>query len=92
VADERKGKGETVVANLKEAKRLSSGVLASHGIHSLNDPRFLEAYNEKRKRVIEKAEQVADAKKERLHKKFKASWHYAKSMAMKKLTSSPTSR
>mmetsp|Transcript_25506 Transcript_25506/g.46119 ORF Transcript_25506/g.46119 Transcript_25506/m.46119 type:complete len:162 (-) Transcript_25506:166-651(-) len=40
VANERKRKGGTVVENLKEAKRLPSGVLAKHGIHSLNDPRF----------------------------------------------------
>mmetsp|Transcript_22655 Transcript_22655/g.49064 ORF Transcript_22655/g.49064 Transcript_22655/m.49064 type:complete len:174 (-) Transcript_22655:369-890(-) len=39
-ANERKRKGGTVVENLKEAKRLPLGVLASHGIHSLNDPRF----------------------------------------------------
>ena len=58
------------MANLKEAKRLSSGVLASHGIHSLNDPCFLEAYNNKRKRVIEKADQAAKSKRERLQKKI----------------------
>jgi len=40
-ANKRKRKGDTVIANLKEAKRLPSGVLAKHGIHSLNDPRFL---------------------------------------------------
>jgi len=69
-ANERKRKGDTVVENLKEAKRLSSGVLARHGIHSLNDPRFLEAYNDKRKKVIEKADQAANAKRERVQKKI----------------------
>ena len=69
VADNRKRKGDTVVANLKEAKRLLSGILTKYGIHSLNDPRFLEAYNDKRERVIEKADQAANAKSKRLQKK-----------------------
>mmetsp|Transcript_19753 Transcript_19753/g.41386 ORF Transcript_19753/g.41386 Transcript_19753/m.41386 type:complete len:196 (+) Transcript_19753:565-1152(+) len=42
-ADKRKRKGEAVVSNLKKVKRLSSGVLVRHGIHSLNDPCFLFA-------------------------------------------------
>ena len=34
-ADERKRKGDTILQNLKEAKKLTSGVMASNGIHSL---------------------------------------------------------
>ena len=48
-ADERKRKGDMILQNLKEAKRLTSGVMASNGIHSLCTPRFLEAYHEKRR-------------------------------------------
>ena len=46
---ETKRKGDTILQNLKEAKKLTAGVMASNGIHSLRDPRFLEAYNEKRR-------------------------------------------
>jgi hypothetical protein len=38
--------------NVREAKKLTSGVMASNGIHSLRDPRFLEAYNEKKGRPV----------------------------------------
>ena len=46
-ADERKRKGDLIMQNVKETKKLTSDVMASNGIHSLCDPRFLEAYNEK---------------------------------------------
>ena len=49
--------------NLKEAKKLTSGVMTSNGIHSLQDPRFLEAYNEKRREAHEKLEKNANARK-----------------------------
>ncbi len=69
-ADERKRKGDTILQNLKEAKRLTSGVMASNGIHSLRDPRFLEAYNEKRREANEKFEKNVKAKKANVRKKI----------------------
>jgi hypothetical protein len=68
-ADERKRRGELIIQNLKEAKKLTSGVMASNGIHSLRDPRFLEAYNEKRREATEKFEKNAHAKKVNIAKK-----------------------
>jgi len=50
------------LAKLKQAKKLMSGVMASNGIHSLCDPRFLQAYNEKRRKASEKLEKNATAK------------------------------
>ncbi len=44
-ADERKRKGDVIMQNLKEAKKLTSGVMASNGIHSLRDPRFVPYIN-----------------------------------------------
>ena len=68
-ADERKRKGEEIVDNLRAAKRLTAGVIASNGIHSLNDPRFLQAFNEKRSEVIAKtAKSAADRRKRLLDK------------------------
>ena len=61
-----------MVTNLREAKKLSSGVLLSNEIHSLKDPRFLEVYKEKRKKLIEKEEQIVAGKKERLQKRISA--------------------
>ena len=68
--DERKRKGDLILQNLKEAKKLTSGVMASNGIHSLQDPRFLEAYNEKRREANEKFEKNVKAKKANVRKKI----------------------
>jgi hypothetical protein len=70
-ADERKRKGDTILQNLKEAKKLTSGVMASNGIHSLKDPTFLEAYNHRRKEADEKLEKNASARKAQVAKKIK---------------------
>jgi cell division protein FtsX len=59
-----------ILQNLKEAKKLTSGVMASNGIHSLRDPRFLEAYNEKRREANEKLEKNANTKKVNIAKKI----------------------
>jgi predicted ribosome quality control (RQC) complex YloA/Tae2 family protein len=69
-ADERKRKGEIILQNLKEAKKLTSGVMASNGIHSLCDPRFLEAYHDKRREANEKLEKNVNAKKANVRKKI----------------------
>ena len=69
-ADERKRKGDAIMQNLKEAKKLTSGVMASNGIHSLRDPRFLEAYNEKRREASEKIEKNMSARKANIAKKI----------------------
>ena len=47
-----------------------SGVMASNGIHSLCDPRFLQAYNEKRRKASEKLEKNATAKQANVAKKI----------------------
>jgi hypothetical protein len=69
-ADERKRKGDVILQNLKEAKKLTSGMMASNGIHSLSDPRFLQAYNEKRREASEKLEKNANARKANTMKKI----------------------
>jgi hypothetical protein len=55
---------------MKEAKKLTSGVMASIGIHSLHDPRFLEAYDEKRSEASEKIEKNVNARKANIAKKI----------------------
>ena len=69
-ADERKRKGETVLENLKAAKKLSAGVLNSSGVHSLNDKRFLSALNERRREAAEKEEKNVSERRQKLAKKI----------------------
>jgi hypothetical protein len=56
--------------NLKKTKKLTPGVMTSNGIHSLLDPRFLEAYNEKRREANEKIEKNVNATKANIAKKI----------------------
>ena len=69
-AEERKRRGGTALQNLKEAKKLSTGILASNGVHSLSDPRFLEAYNAKRAEVQQKQEKTAVERRHKLKKRM----------------------
>ena len=69
-ADERKRKGQSILQNLKEAKKLTSGVMASNDIHSLHDPRFLEAYHDKRREANDKLEKNVNANKANVIKKI----------------------
>jgi hypothetical protein len=45
--------------------------MASNSIHSLRDPRFVEAYNEKRREASEKIEKNVNARKANVAKKIK---------------------
>ncbi len=56
--------------NLKEAKKITSGVMASNKIYSLCDPIFLHAYHEKRREASEELEKHAIAKKANVMKKI----------------------
>ena len=69
-ADKRKRKGDTAIQNMKEAKKLSSGVIAENGVHSLSNPRFLEAFNAQREETIRKDEKSLVGRKQRLKKKL----------------------
>ncbi len=69
-ADKRKIKGDMIAKNLKEAKKLTSGVMTSNRIHSLCDPRLLEAYHEKRREASEKVGKNVNARKANVAKKI----------------------
>ena len=69
-AAERKRKGETIKQTLKEAKRLSTGTCAQVGIYSLNNPEFLQAYDERQAEAREKEQRAASNKRKMLHKKI----------------------
>ena len=68
--DERKRKGADVTENLKNAKRLTTGIMVKEGIHSPNDPRYLEAVNEKEEDANEKMQEQALQRRNKKNKIF----------------------
>jgi hypothetical protein len=66
--------------NIKKSQRLTSGVLTSNGVHSLNDPRFLAPYHEHRDADAARIEEKISKRKTKenklasaiieLHKKY----------------------
>ena len=47
-AEKRKLTSENILDNIKKSQRLTSCILTLNGAHSLNDPRFLAPYSERR--------------------------------------------
>ena len=59
----RKHGREYATKSIKEAKRLTSGVMAKHGIFSLDEPKFLEGYNERKAEKLEEEKEVYSDKR-----------------------------
>ena len=55
--------------NMKTAKKLTAGVVVGEGIHSVDDPRFLEAYNARRAEATRKQAEKDARRKETKQKK-----------------------
>ena len=55
-AEKRKQTGDAIIENIKNLQRLTSGVLAQNSIHSLDDPRFLEPFCQRRLENAQKEE------------------------------------
>ena len=55
---------------MKEAKRLSLGVMAANGIHSLNNPEFLGAHKTRNRVAPEKMEKKTEKVRSQLKKKI----------------------
>ena len=47
-AEKRKLTSDTISENIKKSQRLTSGILANNAVHSLDDPRFLEPFRQRR--------------------------------------------
>ena len=45
--EKRKKEGDDAGKNIRDAKRLTTGILTANGIHSLGHPEFLGAFREK---------------------------------------------
>jgi hypothetical protein len=67
-AEKRKLTSENIVDNIKKSQRLTSGVLTSNGVHSLNDPRFLAPYRERRDAEAARIEEAKSKRKEKENK------------------------
>jgi hypothetical protein len=59
--------------------------MASNGIHSLRDPRFLAAYHETRREANEKLEKTANAKKPMQLRRLKGTRTCMRNMGMRAL-------
>jgi len=80
VAEKRKLTSENMVDNIKKSQRLTSGILASNGVHSLNDPRFMVLYHVHHDADAARIEEMKSKRKEKenklastmiaLHKKY----------------------
>lgn len=57
-------------AKLTRCKKLSTGVLASNGVHSLNDPRFLENHHKRLKESNNKEDRVSADRRTKLKKRI----------------------
>ena len=66
--EKRKKEGQDVSTNIREANRLTTGVLTANGIHSLDDPQFLrssKARESSKKEKRKKAASMKSAKKKK---------------------------
>ena len=68
MAEKRKLTSENIVDNIKKAQRLTSDVLASNEVHSLNDPRFLAPYHERHDADAARIEEMKSKRKEKENK------------------------
>ena len=63
VYEKRKKEGYNAVQNIRDARRLTTGVLTANGIHSLQDPKFLCSYHERQKLRTKKEEKAMSMKR-----------------------------
>jgi len=68
--EKRKLESDSIVENIKKSARLTSGVLTQNGVHSLNDPRFLDPFCQRLEEAAKKMDEVAAKNKARCKKKF----------------------
>ena len=65
-AEERKRKGDSVLKNMKEAKRMTAGVMASNSVFSLNDPNLVEVIRKKQDDKVAKIAKSEAAKRRKV--------------------------
>ena len=62
-AEKRKQEGQDVATNIRDAKRLTTGILTANGIHSLRDPRFLDSFRKRECAKTAKRDKAASVKR-----------------------------
>ena len=60
--EKRKKEGHDVASNIRDTKRLTTGVLTANGIHSLHDPQFLKSFDAQELAGHKKQEKAASTK------------------------------
>ena len=71
-AEKRKQEGISIVDHIRQTKRLTTGVLTLHGVHSLNNPRFLAPFKEQQQHIAKKKAKIAADKKAKTAKGISA--------------------
>ena len=78
--------------NLKNAKRVTIGVMVKEGIHSVNNKYYLDAVKLKQSEADEKMEAQAKQQRNKKKKNSVALWHYERRTDMNGQTTSRVSR
>jgi hypothetical protein len=69
-AEKRKLTSNAISENIKKSQRLTSGVLAKNAVHSLDDPRFLEPFRQRKLEHKVKEEEKKTKRKAKASKLF----------------------
>jgi hypothetical protein len=69
-AEKRKLTSNAISENIKKSQRLTSGVLAKNAVHSLDDPRFLEPFRQRKLEHEVKEEEKTTKRKAKASKLF----------------------
>ena len=68
--EKRKLDSDSIMESIKKSQRLTSGILTQNGVHSLNDPRFLDPFRQRQANAAKKLEKKTADSKARSKKKF----------------------
>ena len=71
-AEKRKRTHDSVMANIRDSRRLTAGILTSNGVHSLDDPDFLGPFRQRQKDRAEKLDKSTKGKRDKVLKSVRA--------------------
>ena len=69
-AEKRKLESDSIEENIAKSQRLTSGVLTQNGVHSWNDPRFLDPFRQRQTEAAKKLEEKATKTKAPSKKRY----------------------
>jgi hypothetical protein len=69
-SEKRKLESDSIEENIAKSQRLTSGVLTQNGVHSWNDPRFLDPFRQRQTEAAKKLEEKATKTKALSKKRY----------------------